>query len=142
MEYKITPPTAEELQIWKYRIQSAFKIFDAERDGTIPNTEVSTVMRYLGYFPSERDIVQVILPKMMGEDPSTFVQYEVFEEVMLQIMVNEEYLPSTDDALLAAFRVIDEDGKGWISVSELTELLTKKRNSVPWPRIGRIYSTC
>ena len=39
---------------------------------------------------------------------------------------NERYLPSTDDALLAAFRVIDEDGKGWISVNEISELLSKK----------------
>ena len=126
VEYKVTPPTPEEVQKWKYRIKQGFKLFDAERNGTIPNTEVATVMRYLGYFPSEKDVVQLILPKMSGEDPSSFVHFEAFEDVMLQIMVNEEYLPSTDDALLAAFRVIDEDGKGWISVNEISELLSKK----------------
>jgi len=126
VEYKVTPPSAEDIQKWRYRIKNAFKLFDAERNGTIPNTEVATVMRYLGHFPSEKDVVQIILPKMSGEDPASFVHYETFEEVMLQVMVNEEYLPSTDDALLAAFRVIDEDGKGWISVNEISELLSKK----------------
>lgn len=126
VEYKATPPTQEEIWRWKFRIKQAFKLFDVERNGTIPNTEVATVMRYLGYYPSEKDVVQLILPKMSGEDASSIVQFEAFEEVMLQVMVNEEYLPSTDDALLAAFRVIDEDGKGWISVSEISELLSKK----------------
>mgnify|MGYP000551055261 CR=1 FL=1 len=126
VEYKVTPPTQEDIRRWKFRIKHAFKLFDNERNGTIPNTEVATVMRYLGYFPSEKDVVQLILPKMASEDGGSAVHYEAFEEVMLQIMVNEEYLPSTDDALLAAFRVIDEDGKGWISVNEISELLSKK----------------
>ena len=126
VEYQITPPSADDIRRWKFRIKNAFKLFDSERNGTIPNTEVATVMRYLGHFPSEKDVVQLLLPRMSGEDPQSYVHYEALEEVMLQVMVNEEYLPSTDDALLAAFRVIDEDGKGWISVNEISELLTKK----------------
>lgn len=140
VEYKVQPPTQDDIRRWKFRIKHAFKLFDSERNGTIPNTEVATVMRYLGYYPSEKDVVQIILPKMSsgssaseggaaadsGGSDGSFVHYESFEEVLLQIMVNEEYLPSTDDALLAAFRVIDEDGKGWISVNEISELLSKK----------------
>ena len=92
VEYKVTPPTQQDIKRWKYRIKNAFKLFDAERNGTIPNTEVATVMRYLGYFPSEKDVVQLILPKMSGEEPQSYVHYEAFEEVMLQVMVNEEYV--------------------------------------------------
>jgi Ca2+-binding EF-hand superfamily protein len=83
-------------------------------------------MRYLGYFPSERDIVEKILPAMKGDDPTEFVLYDRFEDYMLVCMVNEDYLPASDSGLLAAFRVLDEEKKGYIDVGRLSDLLTKK----------------
>ena len=46
------------------KIRAAFDLFDKEGKGTIIEEEVPTVMRYLGVYPSEQDIVTTILPQI------------------------------------------------------------------------------
>ena len=57
----------------KKKIEDAFALFDKEGKGCLIQEEVSTVMRYLGAFPRERDVVETVLPDMMEDEPTAFV---------------------------------------------------------------------
>ncbi|KDO34611.1 hypothetical protein SPRG_00674 [Saprolegnia parasitica CBS 223.65] len=108
------------------QIRSAFDMFDKERKGCVIQEEVSTIMRYLGAYPSEKDIIKKILPEMQDDEPSTFVTYEKFEKKMLEVMYSHEYEPDSDEALMAAFRVLDPDKKGYLEADVMKELLLTK----------------
>ncbi|DBA05201.1 TPA: hypothetical protein N0F65_005051 [Lagenidium giganteum] len=101
-------------------------MFDKDKKGCVIQEEVSTIMRYLGAYPSEKDIIKKILPEMQEDEPSTFVTYERFEKKMLEVLYTNEYQPDTDETLLAAFRVIDVDKKGYIEADTMRELLVTK----------------
>jgi hypothetical protein len=49
----------------KKKIREAFQLFDKDRKGCVIQEEVSTIMRYLGAYPTERAMVKEILPDMM-----------------------------------------------------------------------------
>ena len=117
---------------WSQRIRAAFTLFDKDDKNSVVPEEVGSIMRYLGYFPSEKDIVEIILPEMMDDQILEQVPYNRFEKKMLEIMATGEYEPDVYDAtLMHAFQVIDADGKGWIDVQHLKTLLTTK-GSMPF----------
>lgn len=43
--------------------------------------------------------------QMQGDEPSAFVAYDRFEQVMLELLESGEFAPDGEDTLLAAFRV-------------------------------------
>ena len=83
-------------------------------------------MRYLLQFPSEAQIRDYIIEQLEGDEPSDFIKYEKFEPYMLQVLMTNEYEPNPAEHLLAAFRVLDPEGKGYIQVDVMEELLTTK----------------
>ena len=70
--------------------------------------ELPYIMRYLGAYPSEKDIIKRILPEMQEDEPTAFVTYEKFEKKMLDVMIGGEYKPDIDDTLRQAFLVSHE----------------------------------
>lgn len=96
-----------EIARWTKRIRAAFKVFDKDDTNTVDRREVGSLMRYLGYFPTEADIANVILPEMMEDhDMSSNVTYNAFEKKMLEIMSTDEYDPDIfDTKLYHAFQV-------------------------------------
>ena len=110
----------------KVKIQEAFDLFDKDKTNSIIQEEVGTVMRALGAYPDERQLVLTYLPEMQDEEPTGFVSYAKFENVMLKIMASRECEPDSSELLLQAFRTIDSEGQGWISAEILEALLTSK----------------
>lgn len=104
-------------------IREAFGFFDKVGNGTVFQEEVGTIMRYLGQFPSETDVVEVILREIQDDDPSNVVSYENFEKMMLRCLMDHEYDPDDSETLLAAFRVLDPEGRGWIDANQMREYL-------------------
>ncbi|KAE9071070.1 hypothetical protein PF010_g26021 [Phytophthora fragariae] len=101
-------------------------------------------MRYLGAYPTEKDIMKKNLPEMQGGEPSTFVTHDRFEKKMLEVLYTNEYEPDADETLLAAFRVIDTEKKGYIEAEVMRELLTTRgtpfrEKEMEDPPTGRIY---
>ena len=71
-------------------------------------------------------MVKEILPDMMEDEPSAFVKFERFEPKMLEILAEGEWEPDGEEVLLQAFRVFDEEKKGFIDASKLREALITK----------------
>jgi Ca2+-binding EF-hand superfamily protein len=122
-ETKTGPVDSEKIIALKEKIKAAFALFDKEAKGCVVQEEVSTIMRYLGVFPSERKVVESILPDMQGDEPALYVTYEKFEKKMVEVMENHEDEPDMDDTLLKAFRTIDTEGLGYVEADQMKELL-------------------
>ena len=108
----------------KTKIRDAFDLFDETKSDSILEEDVGTVMRALGAFPSERQLVTDVIPQLSEEEHPGFVMYRKFEKKMLSIMINHEYEPDTASILLQAFRTIDKKNSGFISTEELQHLLS------------------
>jgi Ca2+-binding EF-hand superfamily protein len=108
------------------KIREAFELFDKDKTDSIIQEEVGTVMRALGAYPDERQLVLTYLPDMQDEESTGFVSYARFEKVMLNILASRECEPDSSELLLQAFRTIDAEGQGWISAEILEAMLTSK----------------
>jgi Ca2+-binding EF-hand superfamily protein len=118
--------TQEWIEQTEAKIREAFDLFDKDRADAIIQEEVGTVMRALGAYPTERQLVLEILPQVQDDEPTGFVSYQKFEKKMLQILATKECDPDSGDMLLQAFRTIDSDNTGYISAELLEELLTTR----------------
>ena len=87
------------------RVKEAFEFFDREGRGLLVKEEVGTIMRYLGAFPSEEDIIKTILPQMQDDEEIEHVKYEKFERYMVKVMAEREFEPASEEVLLQAFKV-------------------------------------
>lgn len=122
----MTTQSAEWIERTQAQIREAFDLFDNDKADAIIQEEVGTVMRALGAFPTERDLVLNILPDMQDDEPTGFVSYGKFEKKMLQILASRECEPDSSDLILQAFRTIDADGNGYINAELLEDLLTTR----------------
>lgn len=113
----------EESERLKAKIKRAYELFDKDGTGSVIQEEVSTMMRYLGAYPSEKDMVEKVLPDIQEDEPLNFVTYEKFEKKMLEVLRDHEYAPDTDDTLLRAFRVLDTENRGYIEAETMREIL-------------------
>mmetsp|Transcript_19602 Transcript_19602/g.14055 ORF Transcript_19602/g.14055 Transcript_19602/m.14055 type:complete len:95 (+) Transcript_19602:156-440(+) len=82
------------------------------------------MMRYLLQFPSEAQIRDYIIIKLEDDEPSDSIKFEKFEPFMLTALMTDEYPTAPAELLLAAFRTLDPEGKGYIKKDVMHNLLT------------------
>ena len=71
-------------------------------------------MRYLLQYPSEAQVRDYIIERLEDDEPSDFIKYNKFETYMIEVLTKNEYEPNPAEHLLAAFKVLDPEGKGYI----------------------------
>ncbi len=116
----------KQQEFYKTKIKDAFNIVDRDRKGYVPREEISYIMRYLNQYPSEAQVRDYIIPKLEEDEPSDYIKYEKFEPYMLQVLQNNEFEPAPAEHLLAAFRILDPEGKGYIKKDVIEVLLKTK----------------
>ena len=116
----------EWIETNQVRIREVFELFDRDKSDSILQEEIGTVMRALGAFPTEKQLVFDILPQLSDDENSGFIGYKNFEKKMLSMLANREYERDTIDILLQAFRTIDKKNNGFIPADELESLLSSR----------------
>jgi len=118
-----------QIEYFKTLIKECFSILEAkENPGYILKDEVPTIIRYLGGFPSEAQLSNVIIPEMQEDEPTNYVHYDKFEKFMLNAIISEEFEPDDMETLLAAFRFFDQEGRGYIEIDVMKKIL--KENGI------------
>eukprot|EP00927_Polykrikos_kofoidii_P083567 TRINITY_DN8591_c0_g1_i1.p1 TRINITY_DN8591_c0_g1~~TRINITY_DN8591_c0_g1_i1.p1 ORF type:complete len:188 (+),score=42.02 TRINITY_DN8591_c0_g1_i1:73-636(+) len=109
-------------------IKEAFGYFDKIGNFKVQQDEVGTLMRYLGQFPSESDLRDKIIPELLDSDPSSdgLVSLEAFEKMIMRCLMEHEYDPDDSETLLACFRVLDPEGRGYIDSSLMNDYLSTR----------------
>ena len=88
----------------KHKIQDAFRVFDHENNNTVDVREIGTIIRSLGFGPSESEL-QEILRDMEDPQQMGYIQFDRFYPVMSKIITQHKYELSSADELLKAFEV-------------------------------------
>ncbi|KAL2902205.1 putative calcium-binding protein CML13 [Bienertia sinuspersici] len=98
-------------------MREAFSLFDTDGDGKIGPSDLGIVMRSLGSNPTQSQL-QRILEREKLDSPFDFQR---FLEIMGKYMKPDDPFESE---LRDAFRVLDKDCSGFVSVSDLRHILT------------------
>ncbi len=57
-------------------------------------------MRYLGQFPTEKDIVDHIIYEIKEDEPGDYISFSGFEKFMENAMLFDTYAPNNPEVLL------------------------------------------
>ncbi|CEO97256.1 EF-hand domain-containing protein [Plasmodiophora brassicae] len=117
-------PVADPDASIKQAIKDAFDLFDRDGKGIIVKEEVGTIMRYMGAYPTEEELVMQILPRIREDEDSHFIKYDRFETMMVDVIKNRDFEPDLEDIVLQAFKVIDHERKGFVSDYRMIQLLS------------------
>lgn len=97
-----------------------FNLFDKDGSGTISTNEFGTVVRAIGFNPSDDEIEQTI--KEFDLDRSGRLDFGEFKRYVEDYKKKHK---NSQEAILNAFKVFDKDGNGYIETKELKSILTK-----------------
>uniref|UniRef100_A0A7C9DYY6 EF-hand domain-containing protein n=1 Tax=Opuntia streptacantha TaxID=393608 RepID=A0A7C9DYY6_OPUST len=113
------PAEEEEDEEQISSMREAFALFDTDGDGQIAPSDLGIVMRSLGSNPTEAQLRNII----EREKLTAPLGFDRFLDLMSKYMK----LPGDDpfeSELRDAFRVLDKDSSGFVSVSDLRHILT------------------
>ena len=97
--------------------KEAFSLFDKDGDGSITSEELRTVLTSLGQNPSITELHEII--QEVDSDGNGKIEFSEFLNMMAQKMGTRNF----NDEALEAFNVLDKDGSGSISESELRQIM-------------------
>ncbi|EXC17872.1 putative calcium-binding protein CML13 [Morus notabilis] len=97
-------------------MKEAFTLFDTDGDGRIAPSELGILMRSLGGNPTQAQLKSIIVE----ENLSAPFDFPRFLDLMAKHMKPEPF----DRQLRDAFKVLDKDATGFVSVAELRHILT------------------
>ena len=98
--------------------KEAFSLFDKDGDGSISCDELRTVMTSLGENPTTIELEEMI--QEVDSDGNGQIEFSEFLTMMAQKMGTRSF----NDEALEAFKVLDKDGSGSISESELRQIMS------------------
>ena len=96
----------------------AFNLFDKNGDKTISTKELGIVMRLLGIDPTEAELQEMI--NEVDTDHNETIEFSQFINLMARKIKDVD----SEEELIAAFKVFDKDGSGYISSTELRHIMT------------------
>eukprot|EP00252_Welwitschia_mirabilis_P028004 TRINITY_DN9905_c0_g1_i1.p1 TRINITY_DN9905_c0_g1~~TRINITY_DN9905_c0_g1_i1.p1 ORF type:complete len:144 (+),score=20.87 TRINITY_DN9905_c0_g1_i1:155-586(+) len=98
------------------QMREAFNLFDSDKDGRITPEDLGTVMRALGENPTQAELKSI----MKTENINGPLEFQRFAEIMRRYSKGEGFHSQLENA----FKVLDKENTGSISVKELKHILT------------------
>ncbi|KAJ2787235.1 Calcium-binding component of the spindle pole body (SPB) half-bridge [Coemansia interrupta] len=105
-------------------IREAFNLFDTNKDGLLDYFELKVALRALG-FDLKKDEVLKILQRQDADDKSVISQ-DAFMKVASEMVSRRDPV----DEYKKAFKLIDEDGTGFISAANLRRIARELGESI------------
>merc|ERR1711976_716908 len=96
-----------------------FNLFDKKRTGSIPLSDMGTVLRSLGQNPTEAEL-QALMEEV-DKDKSGTIEFDEFVDLMARTNKSKEQM---EEEIKNAFLTFDADNSGYITREELVETLT------------------
>ncbi|KAK9885907.1 hypothetical protein WA026_013781 [Henosepilachna vigintioctopunctata] len=106
------------------KIADAFLIFDHAGNKTVDAREIPTIVRSLGCCPTEAEIQEIIVANEDQESPGNVHLFD-FLPYMAQIISERKFQPAPAEKLLEAFKILDIEGKTFLTKEKLSTLMTE-----------------
>ncbi|RDX81845.1 putative calcium-binding protein CML13, partial [Mucuna pruriens] len=97
-------------------MKEAFTLFDTDRDGLIAPSELGILIRSLGGNPTQAQLKSIMAQENL-KDPFDYTRF-------LDLMGKHMKVEPFDRQLRDAFKVLDKESTGLVSVTELRHILT------------------
>ncbi|KAM8946269.1 dynein regulatory complex protein 8 [Pelodytes ibericus] len=107
------------------KITDAFDVFDHESNRTVDVREIGTIIRSLGCCPTEGELHDM-LAEVEEEEPTGYIRFEKFLPMMTKVLLERRYRPISEEVLLRAFEVLDENKKGHLTKEELVKYMSEE----------------
>lgn len=125
MDFEFLTPPPEERTIRTHNLteeqvkdlEIAFSLFDDQDTKVIPITNLRQLMLSVAHYPSDMELQEI--QAEIDADGSGELYLSDFLHIMSQKYANM----STEDEIIAAFRVFDKEGTGLISESEFRHIM-------------------
>ncbi|XP_055845202.1 dynein regulatory complex protein 8 isoform X2 [Episyrphus balteatus] len=107
------------------RIAEAFSMFDHIGNKTVDVREVGTILRFLGCTPTEQDINEIISATEF-EDTRGTIHLSRFLPHVCHLLTERKMEPASPEKLLEAFKVLDPDGKGFLTKEFMSKIMMEE----------------
>ncbi|KAJ1675638.1 hypothetical protein EV182_000872 [Spiromyces aspiralis] len=107
------------------RYKETFQLFDKDEDGYINRDELASTIRSLGFIITEAEIQNIFTA--LDKNGSGVG----FPDFLSMMATKKKDDPSDEKELTATFKVLDEDGDGWISVNDFARALSTIGETLP-----------
>ncbi|GLJ13280.1 hypothetical protein SUGI_0209560 [Cryptomeria japonica] len=102
-------------------IKRVFEIIDENMDGVVSVVEISGFVNGIGITISEKDLTCLFSSICIAEENCSSVRFEEFAHLHQSVFTNED---TESKDLMEAFRVFDRNEDGYISSTELQQVLS------------------
>ncbi|XP_020627191.1 neo-calmodulin-like isoform X2 [Orbicella faveolata] len=117
-------------QIEEYK--DAFSLFDRDENGIITTRELGSIMRSLGFNPTEEELQTMI--NEVDYDGNGVIDFPEFVKLM-----EDQKKPDEREAdTMLAFRIFDADNKGYIDSAELRYILLNMDKRIPTEELNEL----
>ena len=100
-------------------LKEAFSLLDKDGDGTISAKDLDSVMHLLGRNPTEAELQDMI----NGADDNGDGALDFSEFLTMLAKDTDEVATDSEEEMMDAFKVFDEDGNGYINPTELGHVM-------------------
>ncbi|KAJ4834975.1 putative calcium-binding protein cml18 [Turnera subulata] len=99
-----------------------FRSFDRNKDGSLTQLELGSLLRSLGLKPSEDQLEGLI--QKADKNNNGMIEFSEFVELVEPDLVQTS-CPYTEEEMRRIFRLFDRDGNGYITPAELAHSMAK-----------------
>lgn len=116
------------IQVTERQLKEAFDLFDKDQDGFISPDELATILRSLGQNPTGDEVRSLLRSAMNAHGEGSFtardgmIDYNFFCKMMSARVLTSE---DSEAELKDAFRVLDKQGQGFITTTEMALICRK-----------------
>ncbi|KAJ8773976.1 hypothetical protein K2173_009407 [Erythroxylum novogranatense] len=103
-------------------LREIFRSFDRNKDGSLTQLELGSLLRSLGLKPSP-DQLETLIQKA-DTNSNGLVEFSEFVALVMPELLPEKS-PYSDEQLKQLFRMFDRDGNGFITAAELAHSMAK-----------------
>ncbi|XP_039052034.1 probable calcium-binding protein CML17 [Hibiscus syriacus] len=104
-------------------LREIFQSYDRNKDGSLTQLELGSLLRSLGLNPSS-DQVEALIEKADANN-NGLVEFPEFVTIVAPELMLEEKSPYSEEQLKLLFKLFDSDGNGFITAAELAQSMEK-----------------
>lgn len=96
------------------QLREAFNLFDKDGAGTISSIEVRVALRVLGFNMTDSETTALV--NEYSKNHSNHIDFDEFTQIIIRKLSE----PQPEAQLIRAFKMMDRDGDGFISLNDLS----------------------
>merc|ERR1711976_1059717 len=104
-------------------LKSCFTLFDTKKQDFLGADDLDDILRAMGFRPSKEELKEIL--EEIDEDGSGEIEFGEFCQLCAEFLVEEPDEETMRAELKEAFRVYDKEGQGFITTTQLRDIISE-----------------